>query len=310
MSPFPRAILFASVLSVAGRAALAAQTISSPGMAIGWTQPGPQLDARSCPTGRVPLMILGSYHMDNPGKDAVNLDADDVLSEKRQAEIEQTVARIGRFQPTKVAVEWPYQDAGRLASRYAAYLAGTYQLTRNEIDQLGFRVARATGLERIEAVDYPMYMNGMTPSDFENPRPAPRVMPSPDAAPRAAPARPPAASPAAPLSAEDQLLRRSTVSQYLTHLNSDTTVAANAAGYLGMLLPDSSTPALYARADLVTNWYKRNLRIFSNLARATAIPNARVLLVIGSGHLHILSDLALTSRYYCLVSPIGYLRAP
>ena len=273
-----------------------AQTVSNPGPSIGWTQAGPQLSAETCQPGRAPLMILGSYHMSNPGLDATNLSADDVLSPQRQAEIARTIEELTRFRPTKIAVEWPYKDDAALGARYTAYRAGTYQLTRNEVDQFGLRLAKRLGLATVSAVDYPMFMNGMTPAEFQNPKP-----------PAAAHPAPASASPAPTLSPEDQLLRRSSVSAYLAHLNTDTTIATNASGYLPMLLPDTSTPALYAHADLVTNWYKRNLRIFANLTRITSFPDDRVLLMIGAGHIHILGDLALTSPYYCLVTPLGYL---
>ena len=35
------------------------------------------------------LMVLATYHMNNPGRDAVNVKADDVLAPKRQREIEE-----------------------------------------------------------------------------------------------------------------------------------------------------------------------------------------------------------------------------
>ena len=284
------------LLTFAATNAVLAQTVSSPGPSIGWSQAGPQVSAESCQPGRSPLMILGSYHMSNPGLDATNLSADDVLSPQRQAEIARTIEQLTRFRPTTIALEWPYKDDAALGARYAAYRAGTYALSRNEVDQLGLRLAKRLNLAIVSAVDYPMFMNGMTPAEFQNPRP-----------PAAARSAPSPASPPPSLSPEDQLLRRSSVSDYLAHLNSDTAVAMNASGYLPMLLPDTSTPALYAHTDLVTNWYKRNLRIFTNLTRITSFPDDRVLLIIGAGHIHILSDLALTSPYYCLVTPLGYL---
>jgi hypothetical protein len=66
-----------------------------------------------------------------------------------------------------------------------------------------------------------------------------------------------------------------------------------------MLLPGSS-PAIYVRADLVTNWYKRNLRILTNLNRVTEVGKDRVLLLIGSGHLAILRQLANDSTFSAL----------
>jgi len=75
-----------------------------------------------------------------------------------------------------------------------------------------------------------------------------------------------------------------------------------------MLLPNRSTPAIYARADLVTNWYKRNLRILTNLNRVTEMGKDRVLLLIGFGHLAILRQLASDSNYFCVVDPEAHLK--
>ena len=51
------------------------------------------------------VMILGTYHMDNPEADAVNFEADDVLTAKRQRELQQLIEQLARFNPTKIAVE-------------------------------------------------------------------------------------------------------------------------------------------------------------------------------------------------------------
>src|SRR5215472_8533745 len=51
------------------------------------------------------VLILGSYHMDNPGRDIVNLKADDVRAPKRQAEMRDLLDALTRFHPTKIAIE-------------------------------------------------------------------------------------------------------------------------------------------------------------------------------------------------------------
>ena len=48
------------------------------------------------------VMILGTYHMDNPGADAVNFEADDVLSTKRQRELQHLIEQLARFNPTQI----------------------------------------------------------------------------------------------------------------------------------------------------------------------------------------------------------------
>jgi len=54
---------------------------------------------------RAEVLVLGTYHMANPGRDIFNTQADDVLAPKRQAEIAQLLEVLKKFQPTKVAIE-------------------------------------------------------------------------------------------------------------------------------------------------------------------------------------------------------------
>src|SRR2546430_15130549 len=62
------------------------------------------------PPARAEVLVLGVYHMSNPGHDIFNMQADDVLAPKRQAEIAQVMAVLKRFQPTKIAVERDPRD--------------------------------------------------------------------------------------------------------------------------------------------------------------------------------------------------------
>ena len=101
---------------------------------------------------RAEVLVLGVYHMSNPGHDIFNMQADDVLAPRRQGEIAQLTAALQKFHPTKIAVE---ADVGndRIPKRYADYLAGKYELTRNEIDQIGLRLAKELGYKTVYAVD-------------------------------------------------------------------------------------------------------------------------------------------------------------
>src|SRR5712692_9321202 len=94
------------------------------------------------PAARAEVLVLGVYHMSNPGHDIFNMKADDVLAPKRQAEIAQLIEVLKRFHPTKIAVE---AEGDGSPKRYAEYLAGKHELTRNEIEQLGFRLAKELG---------------------------------------------------------------------------------------------------------------------------------------------------------------------
>jgi len=106
----------------------------------------PQSDARP------EILVLGTYHMANPGHDIHNMQADDVLSPKRQQEIAQLMDVLKKFRPTKIAIEAEV-GSQREAQRYADYLTGKYALTRNEIDQIGYRLAKEMGHRAIYPVD-------------------------------------------------------------------------------------------------------------------------------------------------------------
>src|SRR5437867_10327367 len=93
---------------------------------------------------RAEVLVLGVYQLSNPGHDIFNMQADDVLAPKRQAEIAQVIAALKKFHPTKIAVERNFGD-DRIAKGYAEYVAGKHELTSNEIEQIGFRLARELG---------------------------------------------------------------------------------------------------------------------------------------------------------------------
>src|SRR5437660_7033464 len=79
---------------------------------------------------RPEILVLGTYHMANPGHDIHNVQADDVLSSKRQQEIAELIDVLKKFRPTKIAVEADVTGQ-RVATQYADYLAGKYTLSRN-----------------------------------------------------------------------------------------------------------------------------------------------------------------------------------
>ena len=48
------------------------------------------------------VLVIGVYHMANPGRDIFSTKADDVLVPKRQAEMARLVEVLKRFHPTKI----------------------------------------------------------------------------------------------------------------------------------------------------------------------------------------------------------------
>ncbi len=88
----------------------------------------------------ISVMVVGTFHWSNPNRDRHDTTVDDVLAPKRQAEIAVLAEGLSRFHPTKIAVEW---DSQNVPPRYDQYLDGTLKPSRNEVVQLGFRLAKA-----------------------------------------------------------------------------------------------------------------------------------------------------------------------
>ena len=99
------------------------------------------------------LMLLGAFHFQDPGLDVYKSQLEvDVLSDKRQREVEEVVRRKA-FAPTKVAVECRLEHQAKTDEDYRPYRRGAFSLSGDEVRQLGFRLAKAAGLERVYCVD-------------------------------------------------------------------------------------------------------------------------------------------------------------
>lgn len=98
------------------------------------------------------VLLLGSFHMANPGQDRINVEAADVLAPERQAQLQTVVDRLARFAPNRVAVEWPAEAA---STAYAKYLADELPASRSEVVQIGFRLARQVGAKAVHGIDVP-----------------------------------------------------------------------------------------------------------------------------------------------------------
>jgi len=220
--------------------------------------------------GRAEVLVLGVYHMANPGHDIFNVQADDVLASKRQAEIAQVVAALKKFRPTKIAVE---RDAGdrRIAKDYADYLAGKHELTRNEIEQLGFRLAKELGHKAV----YPVDADG----DF----PYQRLVNYAKGSGRSKELETVMGGFGEGAKSQGAYLASHTVLETLLLLNSDARVERELGIY--HRLARIGEPGDWAGADLVADWYRRNIRIYGNTAQLVDSPNERVLVIFGAGHL-------------------------
>ncbi len=222
------------------------------------------------PSAGPEVLVLGTYHMSNPGRDIFNTEADDVLAPRRQAEIERVIAVLQQFRPTKIAVEADVNN-DRVGARYAEYVSGEHELTRNETEQLGFRLAKMLGHETVYPVD--------TDGEF----PFPRLVKYAKATGREAEIDALMEEGGKDSEALSAYLASHTILETLLHMNSDEYAAAGVGGYFRMA--ELGEPWDWAGADLVADWFRRNMRIYTNIVQLVDSPDERVLVIYGAGHL-------------------------
>lgn len=220
---------------------------------------------------RAEVLVLGVYHMANPGRDIFNVQADDVLTPKRQRELAELAEALKRFRPTKIAVEADY-GTDAVPKHYAEYLAGKHELTRNEIEQVGFRLAKELGHKTV----YPVDADG----DF----PYQRVVNYAKATGQSAKLDALMRDTWGEMSkAQGEYLKTHTVLETMLYVNSDERVARDVGAYFQ--LARYGEPGDYAGPDLLAEWYRRNVRIYNNVMKIVETPEERVLVIFGYGHL-------------------------
>jgi hypothetical protein len=223
----------------------------------------------SAATPQAEVLLLGTYHMDNPGLDLHNTKADDVLTPKRQAEIEELTNVLARFRPTKIAVEWDAGDQAGLDRVYGEYLAGQRQLKRDERQQVGMRLAKSVGLKKIYAID--------TMWDF----PYGSLINWAKANGRSTELEAIDRIGAEQSKADGEYLLGHTVLDIYRRLNSSVSIAGDAAYYARLgHFGDDNDPA---GARLLTRWYERNTFILTSLFGVIE-PGDRILVLYGAGH--------------------------
>lgn len=262
----------------------------------------------ACSHGQVEVMVLGTYHMHNPDLDEVNFEADDVLTEDRQAELQDLVGLLADWEPDRIAVERPYNINEELNHVYRRYrneeynyseepeFSGDYEekITdcRSEVVQIGFRLADFLNHEQVVAIE-------------EHPEPK-RYRPDPfDSRDISSFPKTPYGDSERPNLDEEDVLRQLSIPEYLARINQESRLRNNHNlmfdRSLRMVDDDFGSPLA------LTYWYDRNIRMVHHLWRGMSPKDDRLFLIVGSGHVRILRHLLNEAPMFCPVSPRSYL---
>jgi hypothetical protein len=243
------------------------------------------------------FLFVGTYHMDNPGRDVHSSRVDDVLTEKRQNEIKEVARLLERYRPTKVMVESDATTQDKLDDRFYKSCHESQPLTRNEVQQLGFRIACDLRLPGVIAVDW----NELGPIKDED---SIDYMKAVERHHQQKQYQDHFALGEVIAQQDLSTLQHGTVLDMLKRLNSAEWLRANAEAYFR--IAQLGTPDDPIGANWVQLWFGRNLTIFNNIVRNTK-PGDRVLVIYGAGHGNYLRQLAADSGMYRVHDPLTWL---
>lgn len=238
------------------------------------------------------LLLLGTFHFNNPGGDIAKTQTFEVLAPKPQAELEVIAQKISDFHPSKIFVEWAANEQAELDEVYAAYLKEGYEqyirtkypkpskqgfYLKNEIVQLAFRAGKKAGLTRMYGIDY------HTPFPFDS------VMKAMKAAKQDA-----LIQQTMDVIKNQEATQNKKIATYsLTELLLDTNTPADWATNKGLyldILNRAGSANNFAGPFLVSEWYRRNLYMYSIVQKTMTAENGNAVVLVGSGHAAMMQD--------------------
>ncbi len=231
------------------------------------------------------ISVLGMTHLHNPGADAVNMDMGNIHSSKKQAELQELIQLIAKFKPTKIAIEISPEDTLWNERYYDYYQKNTLKekigeddkfLLSSEIVQICYPLAQKMNHRKLYGIDAFGNFNldsvivyaerngfGEQLKEFEN------LMKT--------------------MQSDIENISKGSILEIIRFTNSENfDKNYNQTFYLKQLIGFGKEDD-YVGTEVVSDWYLRNLKIFTNLNRIVE-PDDRILVVYGAGHKDILVD--------------------
>lgn len=238
-------------------------------------------------TKQAELLLIGTFHFHNPGADLAKMKTFDVMTPKVQAELEIITNKISQFAPDKIFVEWSSDDQAGLDELYTQYLGGKYEeyikakypapkrsdfFLKNEIIQLAFRAGKKAELTKIYALDY-----NKTSFPYDS------VMKAMKEAHQETLIKGIEGDLKAVETNFNKKVETSTLTQILLDFNTKEDLKTNKAFYIDRLNRAGAT-SNFAGPYLVSEWYRRNLYMYSLVQKSVEASDDKVMVLVGAGH--------------------------
>ena len=226
------------------------------------------------------VMLFATFHFRNPKLDLVTNRVHDVFQAESQTYLDALASRISKFSPTKILLEFDPKDELGINLKYQEYLKNKKELGLDEIEQLGYRIAKKCNLDQLKSFD-----NRETPwlcdDLFDKLRSSPKIEEE-------------FHSKVKKISdLENKVHATKDLREILIHYNSKDMDQKNKELYI--LTNEIGAGSDFSGANAAASWWHRNFKMFA-LIQKYAKPNQRILAIAGQGHISIIRDLAKIDR--------------
>ncbi|MGH1517913.1 DUF5694 domain-containing protein [Chryseobacterium sp. JK1] len=225
------------------------------------------------------IVLIGTIHFENPHTDQFELETDNFLSAKRQNELEDLTNRLSRTKASKVMIERSIDKQQSTDSLYSLYVKDRYKIPVSEREQIGFRLARKLKLNRVNCVDkfYGMTRDSLMAATAKENN---QLYLLNDLQVHAK----------AMIKDFDDKLKNGTITEVLQYINRPEELKRNLSIYLKYIAKVGAGKN-FVGAESVSEWYLRNLAIYSNIINQVEPSDKYVILIFGQGHIPILKHL-------------------
>jgi hypothetical protein len=245
---------------------------------------------------KIKVYIVGTFHFDGAAGDVYKTARVDMTTPENQRQLDELVRRLANASPDRVFVEWTPDRQGYVDTTYQLYLQNEFELGNNEVYQVGYRLGKLLKQARIYCADaggdfdYDSLVSYAVQhhqtdilTDLNHPK---------DSVARQISARIGAI----------YSYYRSPSGQTLADVilsNNTPEVIASAADLYNLVYARVGEGQDYPGADLASDFYKRNMRIYANILRQIDVEHDKAIFVyIGSGHVSFLKEIFSSSLLF------------
>lgn len=239
---------------------------------------------------KINVILFGTYHFNNPGNDAAKTIEKNILTKNNQKGLEQiTNSIISKYKPDQIFVENNFNEKNLLNNQFQSYLKNNFDkytdtikserkkryFKEGETFQLAFRLAKKANNVEIYPIDSLIEMRFDLLQKEVNANPEAKKIFDKKVSDLA--------------KTTNECLEKESLKDVFICLNKQTALDENKGLYISFI-NKLNTENNYFGSNLISDWYKRNLIMYSNIQNQLKPESKNIFVLVGTGHAAMLKE--------------------